>query len=57
MLSRINDALNLLLLRTGERIEDLSSFGKAILVVALFALLMLGVQFGIIPHRHPHLYR
>jgi hypothetical protein len=57
MLSRVNDTLNLLLLRTSERIEDLSPFSKAMLVIALFALLMLGIRFGIIPRRHPRLYR
>ncbi len=52
MLNRIYDAINLLLLRTGERLEELSSFGRAMLGVALVVLLALAAHFGLLPRRH-----
>ena len=52
MLTRISDALNLQLLKTGEWIGDLSPIGKVLLGAALFGLLSLAAHFGLIPRRH-----
>jgi hypothetical protein len=50
MMSRISDAINLFLLRTGERIDALSPVGKTILVVILILLSLWAARLGIIGH-------
>jgi hypothetical protein len=51
MLSRINDAINLQLLRLGEWIEELSPGGRRIFIAAMVALLLLAGYYGLIPSR------
>jgi hypothetical protein len=46
------DAINLLLLRTIEWLHKLSPLGKAMLGIALYALLALAAHFGLVPQRH-----
>jgi hypothetical protein len=56
MLSRLNDAINLQLLRLGEWIDDLSPSGKRIFVATGVALLLLAGYYGLLPTRRPHRY-
>lgn len=46
------DRINLLLLQFSEWLTGLSPMGIVLVAAALYALLMVGVHFGIIPRRH-----
>jgi type II secretory pathway component PulM len=54
MLSRLSDAINLLLLRFGEWFGDLSPAGKRMVAWAIILLLMVATYFGLLPGRHVH---
>jgi len=55
MLSRINDAINLQLLRFSEWFEDLSPIGRRIFITVGFVLLMtLGVRYGVFPSKRAY---
>ena len=55
MFSRLNDAMNLLLLRFGEWLEDLSPTGKFLMFLVVFSglalLFKVGNHFGAFPHK------
>lgn len=51
MFDRISDAIQLFGLKTSEWIEDLSPFGKGMLVVAVAVLVAVAIHFGLIPSR------
>jgi hypothetical protein len=48
------DALRLRVLRFNEWLEDLSPLGRATLVMALAALLIVASYFGLLPRKHVH---
>lgn len=54
MLSRINDAIRLQLLRFDEWIGDLSPGGRRIFIATGVALLLLAARYGLIPSKHIH---
>lgn len=52
MLSRLQYALQLKTLQFGEWIEDLSPWGRRLLILALILLLAVAAYFGLLPRKH-----
>jgi hypothetical protein len=49
-MSRISDAISLFLMRTFQRIAELSPMGKIILAIIFILLGCWGVHLGLLPH-------
>jgi hypothetical protein len=52
MLSRINAAISVLVLRTDEWIGELSPGSRRMLIATLLVLLTLAAWFGLLPTKH-----